>query len=43
MYVKGFCPSCQKAVYVTEGADLNCPVCSLPLLEMVEGNPETAA
>lgn len=30
--VESFCTQCQRVAYVSEGAELVCPVCSSPLL-----------
>ena len=32
--VESFCTTCQRVTYVQEDADLFCPVCSSPLLEV---------
>jgi hypothetical protein len=32
-----FCTECQRVAYVSDGARLECPVCSSPLLATIEG------
>jgi Zn finger protein HypA/HybF involved in hydrogenase expression len=48
MAASAFCPTCQRHVYVRDGDTRICPVCSSPLLEVVdpeavdpEGVPES--
>lgn len=48
MAANAFCPTCQRHVYVRDGDTRICPVCSSPLLEVVdpeavdpEGVPES--
>ena len=33
-----FCSACQRTVYLPEGDSAVCPVCSTPLLEVVEAS-----
>jgi predicted amidophosphoribosyltransferase len=36
MAASAFCPSCQRHVYTEDGDTPVCPVCSSPLLEVVD-------
>ena len=40
MAQSAFCSTCQRTVYVEEGNTFVCPVCSSPLLEITEEEPE---
>jgi hypothetical protein len=42
MALTAFCPVCQRTVYIEEGDTVVCPVCSTPLLEVVEAPEEEA-
>lgn len=36
----GFCSVCNRQVYVSEGDQLSCPVCSSPLIETASASDE---
>ena len=43
---EGMCATCRRIAYVSEGADMVCPVCSSPLMSVnpvEEATPETQA
>ncbi len=43
MSVAAFCTTCQRTVYIDENDTPVCPVCSSPLLEVVETDDQEEA
>lgn len=38
--IETLCTTCQRSTYLHEGAELYCPVCSSPLLEVAPSDSE---
>lgn len=42
MALKAFCTTCQRTVYIEDQDTPVCPVCSSPLLEVIESEEKTS-